>query len=34
MAIELAEKVVEQSLNRDANLRLIERYIEQVGSRS
>lgn len=33
MAIELAEKVVEQSLNRDANLRLIERYIEQVGSR-
>ena len=34
MAIELAEKVVEQSLNRDANMRLIERYIEQVGSRS
>ena len=34
MAIELAEKVVEQSLNRDANLRLIESYIEQVGSRS
>lgn len=34
LAIELAEKVVEQSLNRDANLRLIERYIEQVGSRS
>jgi F-type H+-transporting ATPase subunit b len=34
MAIELAEKVVEQSLNRDANLRLIERYIEQVGSTS
>jgi len=33
MAIELAEKVVEQSLNRDANLRLIERYIDQVGSR-
>ncbi len=33
MAIELAEKVVEQSLNRDANLRLIERYIEEVGSR-
>ncbi|MDQ3679146.1 MAG: F0F1 ATP synthase subunit B [Actinomycetota bacterium] len=34
MAIELAEKVVEQSLNRDANLRLIESYIEQVGSSS
>jgi F-type H+-transporting ATPase subunit b len=34
LAIELAERVVEQSLNRDANMRLIERYIEQVGSRS
>ncbi len=34
LAIELAEKVVESSLDRDANLRLIERYIEQVGSQS
>ena len=33
LAIELAEKVVESSLDRDANLRLIESYIEQVGSR-
>ncbi len=32
MAIELAEKVVESSLDRDANMRLIERYIDQVGS--
>ncbi len=33
MAIELAEKVVQESLDRDANLRLIERYIEEVGTR-
>ncbi len=33
LAIELAEKVVESSLDRDANIRLIESYIEQVGSR-
>jgi F-type H+-transporting ATPase subunit b len=32
LAIELAEKVVESNLDRDANMRLIERYIEQVGS--
>ncbi len=33
MAIELAERVVQESLDRDANLRLIERYIEEVGAR-
>lgn len=32
LAIELAEKVVESSLDRDTNMRLIERYIDQVGS--
>jgi F-type H+-transporting ATPase subunit b len=32
LAIELAEKVVESSLDRDRHLRLIESYIEQVGS--
>jgi F-type H+-transporting ATPase subunit b len=32
LAIELAEKVVESSLDRDRNMQLIERYIEQVGS--
>jgi F-type H+-transporting ATPase subunit b len=32
LAIELAEKVVEASLDRDANLRLIENYINQVGN--
>ncbi len=32
LAIELAEKVVESNLDRDANMRLIESYIEQVGS--
>lgn len=31
MAIELAEKVVEGSLDREANLRLIENYINSVG---
>lgn len=33
LAIELAEKVVEANLDRDTNVALIERYIEQVGSR-
>jgi F-type H+-transporting ATPase subunit b len=33
MAIELAEKVVESSLDREANQRLIDSYIEQVGAR-
>jgi len=32
LAIELAEKVVEANLDRDANTRLIESYIAQVGS--
>ena len=32
MAIELAEKVVEGSLDREANLRLIENYINTVGA--
>lgn len=34
MAIDLAEKVVEANLDRDANLRLIDSYITQVGSSS
>ena len=33
LAIELAEKVVESSLDRETNLRLIESYISSVGSR-
>jgi len=33
LAIELAEKVVEANLDRDANNRLIESYISQVGQR-
>jgi F-type H+-transporting ATPase subunit b len=33
LAIELAEKVVESSLDREANMRLIENYISSVGSR-
>ena len=33
LAIELAEKVVESNLDRDANTRLIENYISSVGSR-
>lgn len=33
LAIELAEKVVEANLDRDANNRLIESYIQQVGNR-
>ena len=32
MAIELAEKVVEKNLDRDANQRLIDSFIEKVGS--
>ncbi|MDQ3756947.1 MAG: F0F1 ATP synthase subunit B [Actinomycetota bacterium] len=32
LAIELAEKVVESNLDRQTNLALIERYIDQVGS--
>ena len=32
LAIELAEKVVEANLDRDANNRLIESYISQVGT--
>ena len=34
LAIELAEKVVESNLDRAANERLIESYIQQVGNRS
>lgn len=34
LAITLAEKVVERSLDRQAQLELIDRYIEQVGSRA
>jgi len=34
LAIELAEKVVEANLDRDTNMRLIERYIQSVGSGS
>jgi F-type H+-transporting ATPase subunit b len=33
LAIELAEKVVEANLDHDANTRLIESYITQVGNR-
>jgi F-type H+-transporting ATPase subunit b len=33
LAVELAEKVVEANLDRDANLRLIENYINSVGAR-
>lgn len=33
LAIELAEKVVESNLDREANTRLIENYIASVGSR-
>jgi F-type H+-transporting ATPase subunit b len=33
LAIELAEKVVEANLDKDANNRLIESYISQVGQR-
>jgi F-type H+-transporting ATPase subunit b len=33
LAIELAEKVVEANLDKDANNRLIESYITQVGNR-
>jgi len=33
LSIELAEKVVEQNLDRDTQIRLIENYINQVGSR-
>jgi len=33
LAIELAEKVVEANLDRDANTRLIENYISSVGSK-
>jgi len=33
LAIELAEKVVESNLDREANTRLIESYISSVGSR-
>jgi F-type H+-transporting ATPase subunit b len=32
LSIELAEKVVEQNLDRDTQVRLIENYINQVGS--
>ena len=32
LAIELAEKVVEANLDRDANLRLIDNFIQSVGS--
>jgi F-type H+-transporting ATPase subunit b len=32
LSIELAEKVIEQNLDRDVQIRLIENYINQVGS--
>ena len=32
LAIELAEKVVERSLDRETNMQLIENYINQVGT--
>lgn len=32
LSIDLAEKVIEQNLDRDAQVRLIENYINQVGS--
>ena len=32
LAVELAERVVEANLDRDANMRLIENYINSVGS--
>jgi F-type H+-transporting ATPase subunit b len=32
LSIELAEKVIEQNLDRDTQVRLIENYINQVGS--
>jgi F-type H+-transporting ATPase subunit b len=34
LAVELAEKVVESNLDREANLALIERYIDTVGNGS
>lgn len=34
MAIQLAEKIVEKNIDEDANRDLIERYIDEVGSRS
>ena len=33
LSIELAEKVIEQNLDRDAQIRLIENYNNQVGSK-
>jgi F-type H+-transporting ATPase subunit b len=33
LSIDLAEKVIEQNLDRDTQTRLIENYINQVGSR-
>jgi F-type H+-transporting ATPase subunit b len=33
LAIELAERIVEQNLDRDTQIQLIENYINQVGSR-
>ena len=33
LAVELAEKVVESNLDREANMRLIENYINTVGAR-
>ena len=33
LAIDLAEKVVESNLDRDANTRLIENYIATVGTK-
>jgi F-type H+-transporting ATPase subunit b len=32
LSIELAERIVERNLDRDTQLELVERYIEQVGS--
>ena len=34
LSIELAEKVVERNLDRETNMALVDRFIEQVGSNS
>jgi F0F1-type ATP synthase membrane subunit b/b' len=33
LSIELAERIVERSLDRDTQLALVESYISEVGSR-
>ena len=34
LAIELAEKVVQENLDREANMRLVERFIREMESTS